>query len=118
MDNDIEILSESEYKDKTIKPIEIDKFDIEILYVLFVNDKTTPLESFKIKEIIQNTDSDLSYYTYVTRVQKKMMSLNYIKEGYKDGNAKCFYITDFGIKYLKDNILNTENIYGEENDNE
>lgn len=118
MDNNIEILSESEYKQKSNKPIELDKFDIEILYVLFVNDKNSPLESFKIKDIIENTELSSSYYTFVNRIQKKLMILEYIKEGYKDGNAKCFYITELGIQYLNENVLSKENIYEEDIEHE
>ena len=109
---DIEILSEASYQNNVKKkPTEIDKFDIEILYVLFVNDKTSQLESFKIRDIIENTELCSSYYTYVNRIQKKMIPLGYVKEGYKDGNAKCFYISDSGIQYLNDNILKGENDY-------
>nr|DAH73359.1 MAG TPA: endonuclease-like protein [Caudoviricetes sp.] len=90
----------------------IDKFDIEILYCLFVNDCISQLKSFKVNEIINNTDLKSAYYTYVNRL-KKLISKEYIDYGFKDGNAKTYFITKEGIRFLSENVLNKEEIYEE-----
>ena len=86
----------------------IDRFDVEILYCLYELDLTTPLQSTKLKNIIDKSERTASYYTYVNRI-KKLSSFNYIGEGFKSGNAKCYYITKEGISYLENNVLSQEN---------
>ena len=100
--------------DKKIQIQQLDKFDIELMYCLFINDKNSPIQSYRIKDIIDNTDLKASYYTYVNRIQKKLVQLNYIKEGFQEGNAHCYYITEFGTDFLKDNVLKNEDIFEEE----
>ena len=91
----------------------IDKFDIEVLYCLFINDNLSQLNSYKITEIINHTELNSAYYTYVNRL-KKLISIGYVDNGFKDGNAKTYYITKEGIGFLNENILNKEDIYEEE----
>lgn len=92
---------------------DIDRFDIEIMYYLYSNSMKAPLESSKIQGIIDFCESKASYYTYVNRI-KKLINLGYICEGFKAGNAKCYYISKEGSKFLEDNVLNQEDIYEEE----
>ena len=91
----------------------IDKFDIEILYCLSDKNMTTPIESFRVKDIIANSESESAYYTYVNRL-KKLIIKNYVKLGYKAGNANTYYITKDGIEFLEKNIFNLEGIYEDE----
>ena len=91
--------------------LEIDKVDIEILYMLFVQEVFSPMNSFTLKKIIENTDLKLSYYSIHRRINKKLIPIGYILEGYKDGNAKSFYLSELAIKYLKENILEKEDVY-------
>ena len=99
-------------EEKTIEPT-IDKFDIEVLYCLFINDNLSQLKSYKVTEIIEHTELNSAYYTYVNRL-KKLMAIGYIENGFKDGNAKTYYITKEGIKFLSENVLSKEDIYEEE----
>lgn len=96
----------------------IDKVDIQILYSLYTNDNFNELNSFKIKEIIECTNNcfNLSYYTYVNRVNK-LLDYEFIAEGVKDIKAKTFYITQNGIDYMKKNVFNKINIYDEMEEN-
>lgn len=89
----------------------LDKYDIELLYALFVNRKISPIESFKIQDIIDNTELKSSYYTYVRRIQSKLMQMGYVNEGIKESRAKTYYISSEGIKYLQENILDKEDVY-------
>lgn len=85
----------------------IDRFDIEIMYNLYDNSMISPLASLKIKDIISKCEDKSTYYTYVNRV-KKLIGLKMIKEGFKSGNAKCYYITEKGINYLEQKVLSVE----------
>lgn len=91
----------------------IDRFDIEILYYLYENDLNCQLSSSKVKDIMNNSESKSTYYTYVNRI-KKLIEVNMIAEGYKSGNAKCYYITKIGCEYLENNILSDNSILEEE----
>lgn len=91
--------------------LEIDKVDIEILYMLFVQRAVSPMNSFSIKKIIENTDLKLSYYSILRRVNKKLIPIGYLLEGYKDGNSKSFYLSELATKYLKENIIEREDVY-------
>lgn len=91
--------------------IDIDKVDIEILYMLFVQKVYSPMNSFSVKKIIENTHLNLSYYSILRRINKKLIPIGYLLEGYKDGNAKSFYLSELAIKYLKENILEKEDVY-------
>ena len=97
----------------TIYNKQLDKLDIEILYVLCTNKQISSLSSFKIKDIIQNTEFKLAYYTFVNRV-KKLVDIGYIANGFKDGNANTYYLTSNGVKFLEDNVFNQDDIFEEE----
>ncbi len=91
---------------------QIDKVDIQILHNLYINNKLNELNSFKIKEIIECTNNcfNLSYYTYVNRVNK-LLEYGLIGEGIKDIKAKTFYISKNGIDYMENNVFNKINVY-------
>lgn len=91
--------------------MEIDKVDIEILYMLFVQNATSPMNSFSINKIIENTDLKLSYYSFLRRINKKLVPLGYLLPGYKDGNAKTHYLSESAIAYLKENIIEREDVF-------
>lgn len=91
----------------------IDRFDIEILYYLYENELKSKLSSSKVKDIMINSESKSTYYTYINRL-KKLIENKMVDEGYKSGNAKCYYITELGSKYLENNILNDNTIIEEE----
>ena len=95
------------------KPVVIDKMNIELMYCLYVNNKTNRMDSFKVKDIMNNTELKSSYCTYFSRI-KKLQQEGYVAEGVKDGNAACYYISEKGIKYLKENVLDKDYIYEEE----
>ncbi|MEO2601081.1 hypothetical protein [Clostridium butyricum] len=100
--------------DSIVIPKELDKFDIEILYVLLINQKTTKLQSFKIADIMNNTELKSAYYTFVNRIKNKLIPTGYVGLGFKDGNANTYYISDAGIDFLNNNVLNKENLYEED----
>lgn len=83
----------------------IDKVDIEILYMLYSQKKISPMKSFSVKNIIDNTNLNLSYHSILRRVSKKLIPSGYLFEGYKDGNSKNYYLSNKGIEYLKENII-------------
>lgn len=91
---------------------EIDKIDILILHYMYTYDKKDALYSVKIKEIhdyvlhIQN----IAYYTTVRRI-KKLEKLEYVIKGYKIGNAYTYYLSDRGVHYLENNVLNKDSAY-------
>lgn len=91
----------------------LDKFDIEVLYCLYVNKKGSPLQSFKIADIMDNTELNSSYHTFRKRINEKLIENDLINEGYMDGRSKTYYINENGIKYLEDNVISKEEIYEE-----
>lgn len=89
--------------------INLDKVDIEIMYCLYRNEKNNSLKSFKTSQIIQETNFELTYYTYKNRINK-LIEIGFVKEGIKDIKAKTFFITQNGIDYLENNILSNMDI--------
>lgn len=96
-----------------MESLNLDKFDIEVLYCLYVNRKRSPLQSFKIADIMDNTELNSSYHTYRKRINEKLIENNLITEGYMDGRSKTYYINEQGIKYLEANVISKEDIYEE-----
>ena len=92
-----------------------DKFDIEIMYHLFIKEMNSPFQSLKISEIIEMSSLKFTYGTYIKRI-KKLLEIDFISEGIKEGNAKCYYITQKGIAFLEYTILNKEDVYEEEDE--
>lgn len=91
--------------------MELDKLDIEILYILYCQEAFTDISSLDIKKITETTEIKTSYFTILRRVNKKLKPSEYVLEGYKVGNARTFYLSNKGIDYLKTNILCKEDIY-------
>lgn len=88
--------------------IKLDKFDVEVLYCLFVNKKRSPIESFQISEIISNTELNSSYYTFRRRINDKLLKQDLISEGFNVGKSKTYYLNNKGFEFLKENILDKE----------
>ena len=91
--------------------MDIDKIDIEILYVMLVNNAITPMSSFSIKKLLENFELSLSYHTILRRINTKLIPNGYLAEGLKNGNSKSFYLTEFAIKFMKENVFEKENPY-------
>ena len=89
----------------------LDKWDIEILYILYSQEAFTDISSLDIKKIAETTEINTSYFTILRRVNKKLKPNEYVLEGYKIGNTRTFYLSNKGIDYLKTNILCKEDIY-------
>lgn len=89
----------------------LDKLDIEIMYILYHKEAFTDISSLDIKSIIAITEINTSYFTILRRINNKLKPSQYIYEGYKVGNSRTFYLSDKGIEYLKTNILCKEDIY-------
>lgn len=91
--------------------VALDKLDVEILYILYQNQIFTDLSSWNIKEIQEFNNIELSYFSILRRINKKLVEMGYVLEGYKVGNTRTFYLSQKGIDYLKDNILCKSEIY-------
>ncbi|MFC0903829.1 hypothetical protein ACFHWD_03875 [Clostridium sp. MT-14] len=91
---------------------EIDKIDISMLHYMYSYKKEDALYSIKIKELHNFIlkKQNITYYTIVRRV-KRLLSLNYILKGYKIGNADTYYLSEKGIKFLNEHVLNIDSAY-------
>ncbi len=92
----------------------IDKIDITILHFLYMNSKRSSFNSSQIKPILKhfeesNTET-ISYPTLVRRLNK-LTSEEYILLGYKVKNSKTYYITEKGVVFLENDVMNKENLY-------
>lgn len=91
--------------------MELDKLDIDILYILYCENALTDISSLEVKKIMDITEMKTSYFTILRRINAKLITNDYISEGYKMGNSRTFYISQKGIEYLKENILCKNDIY-------
>lgn len=91
--------------------LELDKVDIEIMYVLFVNNVCSPMNGFSMNDIMDNVELKLSYYSILRRINNKLIALGYVLNGYKNGNSKSFYLSKEGIDYVKNEILTKEDVF-------
>lgn len=87
--------------------LDIDKVDIEILGILYSEEKISPLYSIQVKDVISKFSYETSYYTIVRRFQK-LIEKGYALEGYKCRNAKAYYLSDKGICFYKEEIIEKE----------
>jgi hypothetical protein len=95
-----------------VKQPELDKIDVKILYNLFIDKKSSPLQSVTLGEIIKTTKIELNYSTFFRRIQTKLIPSGYLKLGYKDKKAKTYYLSKEGVDYVQKNIIDVEeNIY-------
>lgn len=86
---------------ESIKPINIDKVDIEILYIVLANTCTTTISSMTIQDITDAMELNRkSYHTYSKRIKEKLIPLGYIDEGLMDSRSRTYYITKKGIEFL------------------
>jgi predicted transcriptional regulator len=103
--------------------MDVDKIDIAIMGILIDQDKTSPLFSIQIKEMMEKLKFkyDVSYPTVIRRLQK-LIEKEYLAEGYKLGNSRNFYLAIKGVNFMQE-MREKENIYIEiveeiENNNE
>jgi DNA-binding MarR family transcriptional regulator len=90
----------------------IDRMDINILYSLYMKNKTSPLYSAQIKNIIEYCEISSSYNTVVRRAHK-LVNEGYLDMGYNDGRAKTFYLNDKGKELIRVVTDKEKNIYEE-----
>ena len=93
--------------------MDIDKIDIEIMYVMFLNKAVTPMSSLSMKRLLENFELSLSYHTILRRINTKLIPNGYLLEGLKNGNSKSFYLTESAIKFMKENVLDKESVFEE-----
>jgi predicted transcriptional regulator len=103
--------------------IDVDKVDIGIMSIMETLDKTSPLFSIHIKELMEKLKFKypISYPTTIRRLQK-LMEKEYVLEGYKLGNTRNFYLSEKGKLFMKE-IQEKEDVYiaiasNNENNNE
>jgi transketolase C-terminal domain/subunit len=103
--------------------IDVDKIDLAIMGVMVNKDKTSPLFSIQIKDIMDSLKFkyEISYSTMLRRI-KKLIEKGYVGEGYTLGNSRHVYLLGKGIVLLQ-NIQEAEDVYIEvadynENNNE
>ena len=77
----------------------MNKNDIKFLYCLYKNECTSELKSFTIKKIQENVGLS---NTHVRYTKKLMLVEGYINNGFQDGNASTYYITQTGLAKLKE----------------
>lgn len=93
--------------------VSLDKFDIEILFILYKNNRTNKIQSYAISDIIEKIDISYSYQTFMRRLRKRLLESGFIEEGYKNGNSKTYFINEKGVRYVKDNVLTMGCVYTE-----
>jgi predicted transcriptional regulator len=87
----------------------LDKLDLKIIYMLLLENKLSPLQSLKVNELMEQVNMNVSYVTFNRRIVSKLVPLGYIKEGYKEGHSKTYYLTNDGKQYFEENVLSEEN---------
>lgn len=86
----------------------MDKLDLKIIYMLLLENKLSPLQSLKVNELMEHVNMNVSYVTFNRRIVSKLIPLGYIKEGYKEGHSKTYYLTNEGKQYFEENVLSEE----------
>jgi len=87
----------------------LDKLDLKILYILLLENKLSPLQSLKVNQLMEQSDMKVSYVTFNRRIVQKLIPIGYIKEGYKEGHSKTYYLSSIGKKFFEENVLSEEN---------
>jgi len=80
--------------------------DIKILTLMNVNERLNPYKASSVYDIVKyydDLDSSISLPT-IRRSLSKLLEEGYVKEGYKRGKNKTYYISDEGIKLLSEII--------------
>lgn len=88
--------------------LNLDKLDLKIIYVLLIENKLSPLQSLKVNELMDLVNMNVSYVTFNRRIVSKLIPLEYIKEGYKEGHSKTYYLSEQGKEYFENNVLSEE----------
>lgn len=91
--------------------IDVDKVDIALMGIMADLDKTSPLFSIHIKELMEKLKFKypISYPTTIRRLQK-LMEKEYVLEGYKLGNTRNFYLSERGRVFMNE-IQEKEDVY-------
>lgn len=82
---------------ETENKVNISKNDYLTLVILLENECTTEMRSFTLKNIADITELSLSK---IRKTVKMFKSMEFIKEGAVQHNAKTYYITKKGIEKL------------------
>lgn len=80
--------------------------DIKILTLMNVNERFNPYKASSVSDIVKyydDLDSSISLPT-IRRSLSKLLEEGYVKEGYKRGKNKTYYISDAGIRLLSEII--------------
>lgn len=76
--------------------------DIKILTLLTHNERTNPYKAASVSDIVdfyEQVNSTISLPT-IRRSIAKLLAEGYIKEGFKRGKTKMYYISDSGLELL------------------
>ena len=87
----------------------MDKLDLKIIYMLLLENKLSPLQSLKVNELMEQVNMNVSYVTFNRRIVSKLVPLGYVKEGYREGHSKTYYLSSIGKQYFEENVLSEEN---------
>ena len=101
-------------KDKMITP---DRVDLEIMYCLFEK-ANNQFSSFSVAEIKSRMESSgskksICYSTYLNRLNKRLIPAGLVAEGIKDVNAKTFYLTPEGTRFIEEMVIPNIDLYEE-----
>lgn len=77
----------------------MDKLDYAILNALQETQATTSLSSLSRKQLLE--DVDIKGQNLFIRL-KKLVSMELVKKGIKDGREHTYFITEAGIKELRE----------------
>ncbi|NFH01620.1 hypothetical protein FC831_15360 [Clostridium botulinum] len=94
--------------DKEKTNLNLDKLDLKIIYILLIENKLSPLQSLKVNELMDLVNMNVSYVTFNRRIVSKLIPLEYVIEGYREGHSKTYYLSEKGKKYFENNILSKE----------
>jgi predicted transcriptional regulator len=86
----------------------LDKLDLKIIYTLLLEENLSPLKAVKVNELMEQINMNVSYVTFNRRIVTKLIPSGYIKEGYKEGHSKTYYLTNSGKQYFEENVLSEE----------
>lgn len=86
----------------------LDRIDLKIIYTLLLENKLSPLQSLSLNDLVIYSKLQISYSSFKRRLLYKLLPLEFVEEGYKEGRAKTYYLTDKGRKYFENNILDKE----------
>ena len=77
--------------------------DITILYMLRDNSSTSKLYGTSIDEMTSTLDNDYTYDT-IYRATKKLVDMELLACGYKNGKKNTYYITEKGLNLIESEL--------------